>query len=88
MLTSQYGRPQNAHKRFIPLLLDGHPFAPNTIVVTYTQFNSNIRVLYVLFLKKYGPKYVRTVILHFSASEGENVATIGGKMDSMNRMRM
>jgi hypothetical protein len=30
----------------------------------------------------------RTVILHFSASEGENVATIGGKMNSMNRMRM
>jgi hypothetical protein len=30
----------------------------------------------------------RTVILHFSASEGENVAAIGGKMDSMNRMRM
>jgi hypothetical protein len=30
----------------------------------------------------------RIVILHFFASEGENVATIGGKMDSMNRMRM
>ncbi len=30
----------------------------------------------------------RTVILHFSVSEGENVATIGGKMDSMNRMKM
>ncbi len=29
-----------------------------------------------------------TIILHFSTSEGENVATIGGKMDSMNRMRM
>jgi len=29
-----------------------------------------------------------TVILHFSTSEGENIATIGGKMDSMNRMRM
>jgi len=30
----------------------------------------------------------RIVILHFSTSEGENVATIGGKMDSMNRMRI
>ncbi len=30
----------------------------------------------------------RTVILHFSTTEGENVAMIGGKMDSMNRMRM
>ncbi len=30
----------------------------------------------------------RTVILHFSATKGENVAMIGGKIDSMNRMRM
>jgi hypothetical protein len=29
-----------------------------------------------------------TVILHFSASEGENIVRIGGKMDLMNRMRM
>jgi hypothetical protein len=30
-----------------------------SIVVTYAQFDSNIRVLYVFlgFLKKYGPKY-------------------------------
>jgi hypothetical protein len=31
---------------------------------------------------------MRTVLLHFSTSEGENVATIGGKIDSMNRMKM
>jgi len=58
--------------------------------VTYAQLDSNIRVLYVFlfFFKNTAQNTYASLFCTFLRSEGETVATIGGKMDSMNRMRM